>query len=70
MKIIEDMVDGKAHIGAIQLAGIPLDEEPEEEEAMEGDSDDGSGRRMRRMTDLRKGNLQTMKLRRWFWAQR
>lgn len=42
MKIIEDMVDGKAHIGAIQLAGIPLDEEPEEE-AMEGDSDDGSG---------------------------
>jgi len=43
MKIIEDMVDGKAHIGAIQLAGIPLDEEPEEEEAMEGDSDDGSG---------------------------
>ena len=40
MKITEDMVDGKAHTRAIQLAGIPLDEGPEEEESEEEDTGD------------------------------
>ena len=38
MNIDEDLVDGRAHFGALQLAGIPLDEEPEETD--EGDSEE------------------------------
>ena len=30
MNIEEDLVDGRARFGALQLAGIPVDEEPEE----------------------------------------
>jgi hypothetical protein len=35
MNIDENLVDGRAHFGALQLAGIPVDEEPEE-----GDSEE------------------------------
>ena len=38
MNIDENLVDGRAHFGALQLAGIPVDEEPEETE--EGDSEE------------------------------
>lgn len=31
MNIEEDLVDGRAHFGVLQLQGIPVDEEPEEE---------------------------------------
>ena len=30
MNIEEDLVDGRAHFGVLQLQGIPVDEEPEE----------------------------------------
>jgi hypothetical protein len=33
MNIEEDLVDGRAHFGVLQLQGIPVDEEPEEESA-------------------------------------
>ena len=32
MNVEEDIIDGKAHFGVLQLAGIPRDEEAEEEE--------------------------------------
>lgn len=38
MNIDENLVDGWAHFGALQLAGIPVDEEPEE--TKEGDSEE------------------------------
>ena len=31
MNIEEDLIDGRAHFGVLQLAGIPVDEEPEED---------------------------------------
>ncbi|MGV8174410.1 MAG: hypothetical protein ACP5OU_01765 [Methanothrix sp.] len=31
MKIEEDLIDGMAHFGVLQLEGIPVDEEPEED---------------------------------------
>jgi len=39
MNIEEDLIDGRARFGVLQLEGIPLDEEPEEEES-EGDSEE------------------------------
>lgn len=35
MKVEEDLTEGKSHFGALQLVGIPRDEEPDEEEAEE-----------------------------------
>jgi hypothetical protein len=31
MNIEEDLVDGRAHFGVLQLQGLPVDEEPEED---------------------------------------
>jgi hypothetical protein len=31
MNIEEDLVEGRAHFGVLQLEGIPVDEEPEED---------------------------------------
>ena len=31
MNIEDDLIDGRAHFGALQLEGIPVDEEPEED---------------------------------------
>lgn len=39
MSIDEDLTDGRARFGVLQLEGIPVDEEPEEEES-EGDSEE------------------------------
>jgi hypothetical protein len=35
MNIEEDLVDGRAHFGVLHFAGIPVDEEPEEDDAEE-----------------------------------
>ena len=35
MTVEEDLTEGKSHFGALQLVGIPRDEEPEDEEAEE-----------------------------------
>jgi hypothetical protein len=39
MNIEEDLIDGRARFGVLQLEGIPVDEEPEEEES-EGNSEE------------------------------
>ena len=43
MRLEEDIVEGKAHFGVLHLAGIPKDEEPEEDEAEDAESGDGNG---------------------------
>lgn len=35
MNVEADLVDGRAHLGALQLPGIPVDEEPEESDSEE-----------------------------------